>query len=87
MNNRSILYWICVGMAVYFLWPLLKWLILILLVVMVFLFFYLKKRTKVFKTDIRWDEGTTNRDYYDYKKVSQHDVIDVEYKTKEEKKD
>ena len=86
MNNRSIGYWILVGLMVYLLWPILKWLILILLVALVVLFIYLKTKTKVFTTTVKWDDGTQNKDYYEKSRVS-HDVIYVEYKTKEEKKD
>lgn len=58
------------------LWPLLKWFILLVIVLIIVLIIFFKKKVKVFRMD---DISKSER------KITEHsDVIDVEFKTKEE---
>lgn len=87
MNIKTILYWLMTALIIYLLWPLLKWLILIVVGLLIFLYFYLKHKTKVFTSNIKWDDDFDNNDnnYYEtYDNKVNDDVIDVEYTTKDE---
>ena len=58
------------------LWPLLKWFILLVIVLIVVLIIFFKKKVKVYRMD---DISKSERKIAEYS-----DVIDVEFKTKEE---
>lgn len=84
MNIKTLLYWLITFLIIYLLWPILKWLILIVIVLCLGLFLYLKKKTKVF-TNIKWTDEDMNDDYFETvdRNIESSDVIDVEYKEKD----
>ena len=80
MDLRGILYWITTFLVVWFLWPLIKWFVIIVVLFFIGLYFYYKHQVK--QQEHLWNEGSSNESIYEDARVHD-DVIDVEYKKKE----
>ena len=87
MNNfRSILYWIVTFFVIIALWPILKWLILILIVLAIYLFYRLRKNMTVHTFNMHDDFGQDEYNDYERPNIDHGDVIDVEVEVKEEER-
>lgn len=80
MDSKGLLYWIGIILVLWFLWPLIKSLIFIVLIIALILFLVYTFSGK--------DRPKSDHDYierHDPQKPADDEVIDVEYKTKERK--
>lgn len=83
LNLRSLLYWSATAILLVALWPLLRWLILIVLVLLVFL--YWRFRSALHVTSYKWPEEEQIREENPRIRETEvdDDVIDVEAIVKE----
>ncbi len=75
MNNDFFRYLIGF-IVIMLLWPLIKWLVLIVLALVVILILYLHRKIRIIKPS---DSNTRIND----QRIDSDDIIDVEYKTKD----
>lgn len=101
MNNqiKSILYWLIAAILLVALWPLIKWLIIILLVFIVYIYFRFRHEVKkvnnfkyddpFIKEDTRREEDYVINDYDRDEEVPtiSDDIIDADVKPMEEMED
>ena len=77
MNNPNILYWPLALIIIILLWPILKWLIIILLVLLALAFFKFSKNITIIRPANPSDSN------YNRQHLEDNDVIDVQVKIKD----
>ena len=72
MNNfKSVLYWALTICIIIGLWPILKWLILILVVLAIYLFYRLKKSATIHTFNLN-DDFMQNDEFNNFNKQTDH---------------
>lgn len=77
-DTRSLLYWIFTILIVWLLWPLIKWLIIIVIVAALAIFILARLKRK---------DEPEHIERYDARKPKDSDVIDVDFKIKDDEND
>ena len=81
MYLKDFIYWLVTFLVLWFLWPLIKWFIIIILIVCLALYLYYRYTLKHQKH--KWNEGSNDESIYENAYNKNSDVIDVEYKKKD----